>query len=155
MRILAVGKARPAWVRDAAETYLQRLRHYTRLELVEIKAATTGSRGRGSSRAIAEEGRRMEAALEEHERLFALDERGAQHDTASFAEQLQRWLLDGRSLAFAIGGAYGLDGEVLRHAEGTLALSRLTLPHQLARVVLLEQLYRAFTVLRGEPYHNP
>ena len=152
IRVLAVGKARPTWVRDAAESYLLRLKHYGRFELNELRASKPGNDAR---RSIAEEGQRLVSALKPGERLIAVDERGTVVSSEEFAGWIERWQREGRPVALAIGGALGLDAAVLERAEARLSLSRLTLPHLLARVVLLEQLYRAGTLLRGEPYHNP
>ena len=153
VRILAVGKARPDWVREASASYLSRLKHYGRFELVEVRASKIRN---GHARdAAGKEGERLLAALEPRERLIALDERGRAVSSEELARRLEEWQLEGRPVALAIGGAQGLDRSVLDRSEARLSLSRLTLPHQLARVVLAEQLYRACSMLRGEPYHNP
>jgi 23S rRNA (pseudouridine1915-N3)-methyltransferase len=95
-----------------------------------------------------------EARIPEDSRLVALSRRGEPWTSAQLAELVGRWEMDGRDVTFAIGDADGLPEETLRRAERTWSLGPLTLPHELARVVLYEQLYRAHTIRRGEPYHR-
>ena len=136
-RVVAVGRVRDAGVRAACDDYLARLRHYTRLEEREAK----------------DEARILEA-VPEVSRLVVLSERGEQWTSQELAEWTARWEMDGRDVAFAIGGADGVSESVLARAERVWSLSRLTFPHELARLLLYEQLYRAYTIRRGEPYHR-
>lgn len=136
-RVVAVGRVRDAALRAACDGYLERLRHYTRVEERELKDEA-----------------RLLAAVPEDSRLVALSEGGKQWTSQQLAEWTARWELDGRDVTFAIGGADALPGPVLEQAERIWSLSKLTLPHELARVVLYEQLYRAHTIRRGEPYHR-
>jgi 23S rRNA (pseudouridine1915-N3)-methyltransferase len=152
MRLIAAGTRMPAWVDAGFADYAGRLRGDYRLELVEIPL---GQRGRGDpARAIAAEGERMLAAAGERSAIVALQVGGRALDT----EQLARWLEDrarsGQPLAFCIGGPDGLAPEVDARAVLRWSLSPLTLPHGLARVVAAEALYRAVTVLKGQPYHR-
>lgn len=152
MRLIAAGTRMPAWVDAGFEDYAGRLRGDYRLELVEIPL---GQRGRGDpSRAIASEGERMIAAAGDRSAIVALQVGGRALGT----EQLARWLEDrarsGQPLAFCIGGPDGLAPEVDARAVLRWSLSPLTLPHGLARVVAAEALYRAVTVLKGQPYHR-
>jgi 23S rRNA (pseudouridine1915-N3)-methyltransferase len=136
-RVVAVGRVRDAALRAACDEYLERLRHYTRVEEREVR----------------DEARVLEA-VPEGSRLVALSRSGQECTSAQLADWTARWEMDGRDVALAIGGADALPEGVLHQAERIWSLSRLTLPHELARVVLYEQLYRAYTIRRGEPYHR-
>ena len=141
---------RPAF-RDAADDYLRRLGRYTRIAEIEVREA-----GRGKS---AEEGRRLEGArLRERvtggAELVALDRAGAAWSSEDLARRLGRWRDEARPVAFLVGGSEGLDPTLVTECRHRWSLGAITLPHELARVVVLEQLYRGFTILRGEPYHK-
>jgi 23S rRNA (pseudouridine1915-N3)-methyltransferase len=136
-RVVAVGRVRHAALRAACDDYLERLRHYARVEEREVK----------------DEARVLEG-VPEGSRLVALSRSGEEWTSQQLADWTARWEMDGRDVALAIGGAAALPEPVLREAERVWSLSRLTLPHELARVVLYEQLYRAYTIRRGEPYHR-
>jgi 23S rRNA (pseudouridine1915-N3)-methyltransferase len=151
LRLLAVGRDRSGLFAPAVEEYLKRLKRSLRLELVELPEAR---RHAGTPRARVEEGETILGRLAAGERVVALDEHGEQPTSLELAARLARWLEGGRDVALVVGGADGLSPEVLARADERLALSRLTLAHRLARLVLVEQLYRATTILRGEPYHR-
>jgi len=151
IRILAVGRDRSGLYAPAVEEYARRIARRARFELCEIPEAR---RHAGTPRASEEEGAALLSRLGERERLVVLDERGKEYDSAGLARRLQAWLAGGRDVALAIGGSDGLPAAVLERAEERISLSRLTLAHRLARLVLAEQLYRAFTILGGEPYHK-
>jgi 23S rRNA (pseudouridine1915-N3)-methyltransferase len=151
LRIIAVGKDRSGLYAPAVEEYAGRLGRYARFELVEVSEAKKLA---GTPRAREEEAATLLARLGPRDRVIALDERGDQVTSLELAERLRRWLASGQDVALLIGGSDGLAPEVLARAHEKLALSRLTLAHRLARVVLAEQIYRAFTILRGEPYHK-
>ncbi len=151
LRVLAVGKDRSGLYAPAVEEYAKRIARYARFELVELPEAR---RHAGTARAKEEEGEAILARLRPGNRVVALDERGDEPTSAALAERLGRWLQGGRDVALVLGGSDGLSDAVLARADERLALSRMTLAHRLARLVLAEQLYRAFTILRGEPYHK-
>jgi 23S rRNA (pseudouridine1915-N3)-methyltransferase len=153
IRVIAVGSRTPSWVRENCEDYAARLRSRLKLDLVEIPSGVRGAQ-RGAQRAMRIEGARLLAALRPKEFVVALDEHGEEFATRELASWLESRLQAGRDLAFLIGGADGLATEVLERADFKLALSRLTLPHALARVLLMEQLYRAQSVLDHHPYHR-
>ncbi len=136
-RVVAVGRIRDAALRAACDDYLDRLRHYTRVEEGEVKDEA-----------------RILGAVPDGSRLVALSRSGASCTSAELAAWTSRWEQDGRDVTFAIGGAEALPDLVLRAAELVWSLSQLTFPHELARVILYEQLYRAYTIRRGEPYHR-
>ncbi len=151
MRLLAVGRDRSGLYAPAVEEYARRIGRWARFEVVELPEAR---RHAGTARARDEEGEAILSRLGQRERLVALDERGPEPTSAELARRLRAWLEGGRDVAFAVGGADGLSAAVLARAQERLSLSRMTLAHRLARLVLAEQLYRAFTILRGEPYHR-
>ena len=153
IRVLAVGSRMPGWVDAACADYVKRLNAHARTSLVEIPTATRGAKTR-QPKAVATEGDRLIAALHEREFVVVLDERGRELATRDLAAWLAERRQDGRDLAFVIGGPDGLSLKVQARADCTFSLSRLTLPHALARVLLLEQLYRAHSVLANHPYHR-
>lgn len=143
----------PEWVDVAFAEYARRVSGELRLELRAVKSDPRTA-GRTVARMLEEEAKRIDAALAPGMRRVALDERGREYDTAGFARMLGAWMAEGRDVAFLIGGPDGLAPAVKESADERIALSRLTLPHGLARVVLAEQLYRAHSLLRGHPYHR-
>lgn len=151
LRVVAVGKDRSGLYAPAVEEYTRRISRYVRFEVVEVPEARKHA---GTPRARDEEGEALLARLGERERVVLLDERGEEETSAELARRVGRWLAGGQDVALVVGGADGHGAAVRARAAETLALSRLTLAHRLARLVLVEQLYRAFTILRGEPYHR-
>lgn len=153
IRVIAVGARAPSWVREVCGDYAQRLRARLKVDIVELASGTRRG-GKNASRALREEATRLLAAVTSKEFVVALDEHGEEFATREFAAWLAAREHAGRDLAFLVGGADGLAAEVLARADCKLSLSRLTLPHALARVVLLEQLYRARSLLDHHPYHR-
>jgi 23S rRNA (pseudouridine1915-N3)-methyltransferase len=151
IRVVAIGKDRSGLFAPAVDEYAGRLARYLKFELVEVPEARKHA---GTPRAKDEEGEALLARLGERERVVLLDERGAEETSAVFARRVGRWLERAQDVALVIGGSDGLADVIRARGQETIALSRMTLPHRLARVVLLEQLYRAMTILRGEPYHK-
>lgn len=151
LRVVAVGRDRSGLYAPAVEEYAKRLGRYVRFELVEVPEAR---RHAGTPRARDEEGEALLAKVGARERVICLDERGEEETSLAFARRVERWLAGGQDVALLVGGSDGLAEAVRARAAETIALSRLTLAHRLARLVLVEQLYRAFTILRGEPYHK-
>jgi 23S rRNA (pseudouridine1915-N3)-methyltransferase len=149
--IAAVGQRLPAWAEQATQEYLQRLRGDWSVQLKEIKAEP---RPQDLPRVLAAEATRLRTALPPGALLVALDERGKDWTTQRLADALSQWRDAAEHVAFAIGGADGLDPEFKRDARLLLRLSSLTLPHALARVLLAEQLYRAWSILGQHPYHR-
>jgi len=152
--LMAVGKVKKKYFKAASEEYEQRLSRYTGYHRVEVKDGST-SGARAPLQVKAREAEALRKRMPAGARLILLDERGPSRSTVEFAS----WIRDlrdrgQRDLVFAIGGAYGFDETLRQDADQLLNLSPFTMPHELARVVLLEQLYRAHTVIAGEPYHN-
>lgn len=153
IRILAVGGRQPAWINDAFDDYASRLPRQWRFELKALPIAARG-KNRSAGTAIQAEGKSILAELNRGERMIALDERGGQCGSAALADKLGEWQADGRDLCFVIGGPDGLSPECVAAADRRWSLSKLTLPHGLVRVLLVEQLYRAWSLGAGHPYHR-
>ncbi|HKO67179.1 MAG TPA: 23S rRNA (pseudouridine(1915)-N(3))-methyltransferase RlmH [Burkholderiaceae bacterium] len=155
MRItmVAVGQRQPPWANAAVNEYLSRLPVEFKVECKLIKAEPRNG-NIPVARVLSSEAARIRTALPRNAWLIALDERGKDWTTQQFAGQLQRWRDSAEDIAFAIGGADGLDAELKQQARTLLRLSSMTLPHALARVMLSEQLYRASSMLAGHPYHR-
>ncbi len=151
--IIAVGEKPPAWVRDAYGDYVKRLPKPYAPELIELPL---GKRAGSSdpARAIADEGTRVLAALPKQAHVVALDERGAAWTSVELSRQLAHWSREGQDVALLIGGPDGHAPAVMARAQQRWSLSNLTLPHALVRVLLAEQLYRAWTLMQGHPYHR-
>jgi len=142
----------PGWVREAVDEYLKRFGAALRVSLIEIEAGPrTGSSAR---RAVEIEAERLLAAIRKDEYVVALDERGTEMSTRQLATWLGARMRDGRDVALLIGGPDGFAPEVLARCDYRWALSKLTFPHALVRVVLAEQLYRAHSLLSNHPYHR-
>ncbi len=151
--ILSVGHKMPPWIQEGVQEYTRRMPPEIRVDLVELKPEDRGA-GRSVDRAKTLEGERILAALPAGAALIALDERGKGVSTQGLSVMLSGWLRDGSHPAFVIGGADGLSEAVRNRADKIVSLSTLTLPHGLARVLLAEQLYRAWTILARHPYHR-
>lgn len=151
--IIAVGRLKERFWREAADEYLKRLGPYADVRIIEIADRDPG-RG-GEAKAIAEEGAAVCRALPAGAHVVTLEIGGKQLSSEGFSARLSALGLEGSSsVAFVIGGSHGLSAEVLARAHERLSLGAMTLPHNLARVVLLEQIYRAFRIARNEPYHK-
>jgi 23S rRNA (pseudouridine1915-N3)-methyltransferase len=151
--IAAVGHRMPDWIEAGFAEYAKRMPPECRIQLREVKPIERGG-GKSPESAMAAERTRIEAAIPKGARIVALDERGKDLTTAQLARQLQQWQQDGRDVCFVIGGADGLDAGFKEQAELLLRLSSLTLPHGMVRVLLAEQLYRAWSITRNHPYHR-
>ena len=148
-----MGRTDIPWVAEGLKMYTSRLVHYVPFEVKEIPEL----KGVGSM--SHEQIKSREAALflkavKPSDTVVLLDEHGSEYTSLQFADRMQKYLLAGKDLVFVVGGAYGFAPEVHQRANGKLSLSKMTCSHQLVRAVFAEQLYRAFTILKGEPYHN-
>jgi 23S rRNA (pseudouridine1915-N3)-methyltransferase len=153
--VVAVGHRMPAWVDAGFEEYARRMPREAQVKLVEIKPEPRGEQeGRSVARLTEAEGKRINAALPKGALKIVLDERGRTCTTRELAERMAAWQMEGRDVAFIVGGPDGLSAAIKRDADLVWSLTPLTLPHALARVVLAEQLYRAHTILSSHPYHR-
>ncbi|MBR5076209.1 MAG: 23S rRNA (pseudouridine(1915)-N(3))-methyltransferase RlmH [Bacteroidales bacterium] len=154
MKLLTVGKTDIRWVREGLENYVSRIGHYVPFELKEIpelKGTAALSREQVKNR----EGELILKQIGSSDEVVLLDERGREMRSLELADWLgERLSHSGRDLVFVIGGAYGFSEAVYARSDGKLSLSKMTFSHQLVRTIFAEQLYRAFTILRGEPYHH-
>jgi len=151
IRLLCVGTRMPAWISEGYATFAKRLPRDQPLILDEVPAAR---RAGDVERCIDDEGSRMLARIARDEHVIALDERGAAWSSADLAHRMDDWRRDGRDIVLLVGGADGLAAACLARAEERWSLSAATLPHGLVRVVVAEQIYRAWTQLSGHPYHR-
>jgi len=150
--IVTIGHRLPDWANEACEDFLKRFPPDWRVEVKALKAEPR--EGKPVAAIMQAEAARIEAALERGVRRVVLDERGSRLTSVQLAERADIWLHDGRDVAFIIGGADGLDPTLKQSADETLRLSDMTLPHALARVLLIEQLYRAWSLRHNHPYHR-
>jgi 23S rRNA (pseudouridine1915-N3)-methyltransferase len=150
LRVLWVGKSREAWVKEAVAEYAGRIRRYAPLDLCEVR----DEKGAEAEEMRRRECERMEKQIPPGAVLVLLDERGEQMDSPALAAFIGKQRDCGTGeMVFAIGGAYGFSEEFRRRGR-LLSLSKMTFTHQMVRVFLLEQVYRAFTILNNEPYHH-
>ncbi len=157
IRILTVGKLKEAYLADAVEEYSRRLGRYCRLEILEAADEKTpeGASEKEESRIRQTEGKRLLRLIREQDYVIALAIKGNMLDSPALAHKIEQLGVQGiSSLCFVIGGSLGLSEEVLARADEQLSFSKLTFPHQLMRVILLEQIYRSFRIIHGEPYHK-
>ena len=153
IRLLAVGDRQPAWVDEAFRNYAGRFPPQWKFRLDVIATAKRG-RSDDARRAVVAEGEQILGKLTPGEQVVVLDERGKQTTSRELAGRLSDWQADGRDLCFVIGGPDGVSADCRGRADFVWSLSRLTLPHGLARVLFAEQMYRAWSLLTGHPYHR-
>ena len=153
LRMLAVGTRMPDWVETGCNEYAKRLPPELRIQVVEIPL---GSRGKSQSnaKAIEIEGQALLKAIGQRDFVVALEVQGKTMSTEELAAKLSHWQMDGRDISLIIGGPDGLAADCLTRADMRWSLSDLTLPHPLVRIVLMEQLYRAWTINANHPYHR-
>ncbi|HIR82513.1 MAG TPA: 23S rRNA (pseudouridine(1915)-N(3))-methyltransferase RlmH [Candidatus Cryptobacteroides pullicola] len=152
--LLTVGKTDVAWVRNGLDLYVSRLRHYVPFDLVEIPELKNVS-ALSREQIREKEGELVLGRLKGSDFVTLLDEKGRQLRSLEFASDLERKMTrGGRDLVYVVGGAYGFSPGVYDRADALLSLSKMTFSHQMVRTIFAEQLYRAFTIIRGEPYHH-
>ena len=153
IRLISVASRMPRWVEQGYSEYAKRMPADLPLELVEIPLATRGKNA-DIARLMRREGEQMLAAVQPADRVVTLEVEGRPWSTEALAEQLENWRLEARTVNLMVGGPEGLPAEVLGRSDQRWSLSPLTLPHPLVRILLAEQLYRAWTILNRHPYHK-
>jgi len=153
IHLICIGNKMPSWINDGFQEYAKRMPSECQISLIELPAAQR-TKNTDLKRAIADEGKRMLKAIPKNATVVALDVVGRQHSTETLSEELSQWLSSGQDIALLIGGADGLSADCLSKANSKWSLSKLTFPHPLVRVILSEQIYRAWSLLKKHPYHR-
>ncbi|MCR5463136.1 MAG: 23S rRNA (pseudouridine(1915)-N(3))-methyltransferase RlmH [Bacteroidales bacterium] len=152
--LLTVGKTDSGWVREGLETYASRLRRYVPFSVIEIpdlKNAASLSKEQVKEK----EGESILGNIGPRDSVILLDERGKEYTSIEFAKEIERMMVScGKNIVFVTGGAFGFSDAVYARCDGKVSLSKMTFTHQMVRAVFTEQLYRAFTIIKGEPYHH-
>lgn len=152
--LLTVGKTDKDWVRQGMDIYMSRLKHYIPFNVVEIPELKNVS-ALTKDQIKTREGELILKSLRPTDDVILMDERGKQYSSVEFAKVLQDKIsYIGKDIVFVIGGAYGFSQAVYERADSKISLSRMTFSHQMVRAIFVEQIYRAFTIMRGEPYHH-
>ena len=151
--LLTVGKTDVRWVREGLELYVSRLSHYVRFSLKEIPELKNVS-AFTKEQIKEKEGELILSSLTAGDFVILLDERGRKYRSVEFADFIRERLNRGADMVFVVGGAYGFPQKVYSRADSMMSLSDMTFSHQMVRTIFAEQLYRAFTIIRGEPYHH-
>lgn len=152
--LTVIGKTEVGYVRQGIDEYVKRLQHYVQFDIRYI-SDVKGTRNMSEAQQKAAEGRALLATLESSDHVVLLDEHGTERTSMDFSQWLQRRMASGsKRLVLVVGGPYGFSQEVYDRANEKVSLSKMTFPHELVRLIFVEQLYRAFTILRNEPYHH-
>ena len=152
--LLTVGKTDKDWVKQGLDIYVSRLKHYIPFSIIEIPELKNVS-ALSKEQIKTKEGELILKNIKPADNLVLLDERGKEYSSVEFAKVLQDKInYEGKDIVFVIGGAYGFSEDVYRRANSRMSLSRMTFSHQMVRAIFAEQLYRAFTIIKGEPYHH-
>lgn len=155
--IVCVGKIKESFYRQAIEEYAKRLSKYCKLEIIEVGDEKTPDKASEAleSQIKEKEADRILEKIKEDDYVFTLEIKGKSYTSEAFAEMIQKTTVQGKShLVFVIGGSLGLHEKVLKRSNHAISFSDMTFPHQLMRVILTEQIYRAFRIINGEPYHK-
>ena len=153
IHFIVVGQKMPKWVLEGYAEYTKRLPKSCSIKLVELPMAIRGKTSSVETNKQ-QEAKRIEAVIPKGAKIIVLDEHGKQTTTLQFSEKLKDWLGSGQDIALIVGGPDGLSEEVLQKAEWKWGLSKLTLPHPMVRILVAEQVYRAWSVLQNHPYHR-
>lgn len=157
LSVVCVGKCKEAFFRDAVAEYAKRLSKYCDFRIIEVADEKTKEHASEREEELVrqKEAERIEKALRPDDYVIALAIEGKKYDSVSFSRHMEAWMGAGRSrIVFVIGGSLGLHERVLSRADEKISFSDMTFPHQLMRVILAEQIYRAFRIMNGEPYHK-
>jgi 23S rRNA (pseudouridine1915-N3)-methyltransferase len=155
--IISVGKLKEKYLKQGIAEFEKRLQSYCRLNFIEVndEQAPESMSEKEIEQVKEKEGERILAKIKDTQHVFALDLDGKQRTSEKFADELEKLSIHGKSqIAFIIGGSNGLSSAVLKRADDTISFSKMTFPHQLMKLILTEQVYRAFRIMKGEPYHK-
>ena len=154
IQLICVGKTERSYLKDGETEYLKRLKHYCSFEKIEIPELKNAKK-MSEDQIKSEEGRLILTKVDRSTQLILLDENGKSFNSVGFSKFLQKkFNQGGKSIVFVVGGAYGFSEEVYARANGKISLSEMTFSHQMVRLFFIEQIYRALTILKGEPYHH-
>jgi 23S rRNA (pseudouridine1915-N3)-methyltransferase len=153
VHLIAVGKKMPDWINTGYAEFSKRMPPELQINLIEITPSTR-NKSTPIENNIKEEGERIQSAIPDNSRLIVLDEKGNNFNSVDLSKKMEDWLPMGQDIVLVIGGADGIDPMIKQQADEKWSLSSLTLPHALVRVVVAEQLYRAWSILKGHPYHR-
>ena len=156
IELWTIGKPKFTFINEGEQEFVRRIRHYSKFSVESVEVKLSSRKNLTSSDVKIAESEAILKRLGDKKILILLDERGRRYDSIDFAKKLEHWRMNARDgLVFLIGGAYGFDEALYSRAHDKVSLSDMTFSHQLIRLIFLEQLYRAHTILRGEKYHNP
>lgn len=150
IKIITIGSIKEQYLKDAIEEYKKRIKKYTNLEIIELKDEGLVE----ETKAIRMEAEKIEKNLNERDYIITLEIEGKEYDSIEFAEKIRNIQIENSNIVFIIGGSYGLDNSIKAKAKMHLSFSKMTFPHQLFRVLLLEQIYRAYKINNNESYHK-
>ena len=151
--LITIGDNEDKYLATGFELYAKRLQHYASFEMVTISSQKNKSNSKEA--AMQAEAKEIQKKLTPSDLVILLDEKGKEYSSVEFAKQVQKYLnMPGKKMVFIIGGPFGFAPEIKQRANQTISLSKMTFNHQMARLFFLEQLYRAMTILKGEPYHH-
>ncbi len=153
IHLIAVGKKMPEWVNAGFSEFSKRMPPELQINLIEITPSTR-NKSTSIEKNIKEEGERIQSAIPDNSKLIVLDEKGKDFSSIALSKEMESWLPMGQDISIVIGGADGIDPVIKQQADEKWSLSSLTLPHALVRVVVAEQLYRAWSIMKGHPYHR-
>jgi len=151
--LIAVGKKMPDWINTGYSEFSKRMPPELQINLIEITPSTR-NKSTAIEKNIKEEGERIQSAIPDNSKLIVLDEKGKDFSSIALSKEMESWLPMGQDISIVIGGADGIDPVIKQQADEKWSLSSLTLPHALVRVVVAEQLYRAWSIMKGHPYHR-
>jgi len=153
IHLIAVGKKMPEWINTGYSEFSKRMPPELQVNLIEITPSTR-NKSTSIEKNIKEEGERIQSAIPDNSKLIVLDEKGKDFSSIALSKEMESWLPMGQDISIVIGGADGIDPVIKQQADEKWSLSSLTLPHALVRVVVAEQLYRAWSIMKGHPYHR-
>ncbi|WP_040727812.1 23S rRNA (pseudouridine(1915)-N(3))-methyltransferase RlmH [Thiomicrorhabdus sp. Kp2] len=153
IHFITVGQKMPKWVQEGYAEYAKRLPKSCTLNLIELPMAQRGKTG-SADKYKAEEAKKILAAIPKGAQLIVLDEHGQQVTTKGLADKLEEWLGSGQDVALIVGGPDGLEKSLIQQAKWKWGLSKLTMPHPMVRILVAEQIYRAYSVINNHPYHR-